>query len=169
MPEDTDTGAEEAQDNSGVITALRKKVRDLEKAVSDNDPSVVEAKVRESVARESAAAVLLDKAGHPKLSATFLSAVEGEVTEESVAKFLTDLGLTAREPASEDASSEGGNAEGGDGSPDPKAVAEVAAAGSDLAAATQSDGKVDPLAKISEATSTEELTALAIAGGYHQG
>lgn len=172
MAEDTGIDGIEDVEQSGVITALRKQVRELQAAVKDNDPSVVEAKVRAQVKRETEAATLMEKAGYPKLVDTFLAQVpDGEIDAAKASEFLDGLGLTPQEPSGkEDDASEGDGEEQEEagGSVDPAAVAEIAGTGSDLAAKTAQAGGADPLAKIAAAESQEELIELAREGGYLQ-
>jgi hypothetical protein len=172
MSEDTGTAAIDDSGEGGVITALRKQVRELQKNVQQNDPKAIEAEVRARVKREAEAAKLMDKAGYPKLVDTFLEAVpEGELGDRVAGDFLDGLGLTAQEPADNDEGHSEGDVEEQDnsgGSVDPADVAKIAGAGSDLASKTAQSGAPDPLAAINAAETNDDLIELARAGGYLQ-
>ena len=156
---------------SGLVKSMRKQIRDLEKTVSANDPEALEERIRTEVKRESEVAELMDKAGYPKLTATVLAKVEGDVTAESVTAALADLGLTAQGSADDDDDTED-SSKPKPGSEitevTPGLVGDVANLGSDLNAATANAGKTDPLKDIGEAETMADLTAIAAAEGFLQ-
>ncbi len=172
MTDGTGTEGLEPEDQSGAFAALRKQLREAQKQLKENDPAVVEERVRAQVKRELTASQLMEKAGYPKLADVFLKQVpEGEVNSEAVDGFLQDLGLTTQEPAVQQPEpSEGSSEEQGEtgGSVDPAAVAQIAATGGDLAARTAQAGEVDPLAAINAAESHDDLVRLAREGGFLQ-
>jgi hypothetical protein len=147
---------DESTVDSPVIKALRRQIKDLEKAVSTAPTrESVEAEIRESLARESAISSQLVALGHPAGLSEFLKGKLGdaEVTRDSVAAALTGIGYAVDVDG---ASSESG--------------VEVSAQQSDLAKVANLSAQVrsaalggtsDDLArKISQAQSQAELNAL---------
>ena len=78
------TGGESA--DSAVINQLRKQNRELAKQVADAEQ-----------ARQSAAESMLTASGYGKLASVYLNQVEGWPSQDTVAEFLADLGLEAKE------------------------------------------------------------------------
>jgi hypothetical protein len=140
MSENT-MGTGDTGTDSSVINELRKQNRELAKRVADAEQ-----------ARASAAESMLTAKGFGKLSSVFLNQVEGFPTEASVAEFLADLGLDAKETEVPE--------------PEPQVEAESEQAtpaselGQQVASAAGADGQPDVIQRLLEANSAADIDAI---------
>lgn len=154
----------ESTDDSSVIQSLRSKIRELEKQVkSSPSREDVEAELRAELERESAIADQLVGLGHPKGMAAVLKSKLGEsdVTRESVAEALAGIGYQVEV---EDAASE----DGGKGETGPQSdLAKVSELSAKVRSAAQGEGP-DAVQRLNQASSQEELAAIAAELGITQ-
>lgn len=185
MAEDTgtlpgDTQSVEPVDESAVIKELRKQIREKDAEIASFDEDKIRAEAVASVKREAEATKLMEKAGYKGLTDVYLGELEGEPSADSAKAFLDKRGLTTPEPSGDDAKeqSEVGETAPQSASPieghvlegTPAEVAQVAAVGSELSAATANVGTPDPLSDINAIPADQDpltdLTRLAAEGGY---
>ncbi len=167
MSEETETGEETTEETgeqeSGVIRELRSKLEAANREAKDARGAAVAAveAVRAEVARTTQATAFVNELGFPQMAEVVASNVEGELTVESVGSYLATLGLTKQ--AAPDASGESKI-----DTPDPAGFQAVTDLGSEVASAASGDQAKDIEKRIGEATSFEEVQALAAEGGFLQ-
>jgi hypothetical protein len=156
MTQDMDAEAIDAQDESGVIKALRSQIKDLEKDLKSRpDRDTLEAEFLTQQERNSAISSQLVDLGHPAgMSAIIAEKMgEGDVTRESVTATLQGLGynLEATPETAPDPS---------ETSESDQALAEVTSLSSQVASAAGNPPADDTMAKIAATETREELAAL---------
>jgi hypothetical protein len=164
MADDTDDGgADEGQEESGVIKTLRARERELEKQLKARpDRATLEAEIRAQLALEEAAGAVLTSLGYPAgLSKAMLEQVgieefdpkNAEQAAAQAASFLQSLGFEVTETA------ETSDDESGDDSSAQK-LAEVANLGGKVASASKGTTEQSAAAQIAAAKNPEELAAV---------
>ena len=158
----TDTADESMDEDSPVIRALRKQIKDLQ-SQAKNAPTrdSIEAEVRADLARQDAIADLLVGLGHPRGMSAVVKARMGdaEVTRESVAEALQALGYAVAD-GDESAVESGGEA--------PEAhsdLVNVANLSAQVRAAASGSGKESVEDRIAKAESPEQVAAIMAEAG----
>lgn len=148
----------ESQEESGVLKALRRQVKDLQRELEarpDRDALLTE--IRAEQARVDAISKQVEAMGHPgALSAVLTDRVEGDVTEETVKSALKELGLEASPASAETPSDVDRNA---------KALAEVSSLSGQLGSAGGGDPP-DALSAINKANTMQDLQRIAEQEGF---
>lgn len=158
---DTTDATEESMDDSPIIKALRKQIRDLEKAVNAAPTrESIEAEVRGELARQAAISAQLIELGHP---AGMWEAVKGrlgesEVTRDSVAEALRGIGYQVEVVEAPEES-------GGEASVNVSDLAKVTSLSAQVRSAAQGVDPGDVMRKINQATSPEDLQAILVEAG----
>ena len=93
------SGEVDTTEENALIRDLRAQLKQAKADLKAVDPEAIRAQVLAEANRENTAASLMDKAGFPKLAGTFASQVDGELTAENAAEFLSGLGLAAEKPS----------------------------------------------------------------------
>lgn len=152
MSSEVDTNEENA-----LIRDLRAQLKEAKAQLKSVDPEVIRAQVLAEANRESTAASLMDKAGYPKLSGLFASQVDGDLSAESAAEFLSGLGLAAEKP-SDDPEPEPVAAGGLTPAQIAVEVERLAAAGAEAGSLGKTDVPIDEL--VANARTSEEITQI---------
>lgn len=153
MTEEIDHNVDEQADESGVIKALRGRVKELE-AEAKTRPvrEDLEVEIRTQLKREQDAAALLIEQGHSgKLAGFMLSEIgDAEITGETVVEFLQGLGYDTQ-AVSSDGSEQASQAQ---------QLAEVTSLASRVSAASSGGTADDVLQRIQNAESSEALASI---------
>ena len=160
---DATDAVDQSVDDSPVIKALRKQIKDLE-AITKNAPTreSIEAEVRQELERKSAISTLLIELGHPAGMSAVVNGTLGdaEVSRESVANALRSIGYQVEDAdAPVDEGSEPPSQKLAD-------LAKVSDLSSQVRAASQGSSLASEIEKIAQAQSPEELVRLAAEGGW---
>lgn len=146
---------DQSVDDSPVMKALRKQVKDLQAQVNAAPTrESIEAEIRAGLARESAISEQLIALGHPAGMSAVLNGKlgEAEVTRESVAEALQSIGYKVEV---EDAASDEGSEPVGNQSD----LANVSRLSAQMQSASQ-PGRLDDTSKVLATQSPEELVEL---------
>lgn len=164
MTLDNNTEGADAQDgsmeDSPVIKALRKQIRDLENAnKSAPTRESIEAEIRTELERESAISSQLIELGHPAGMSAFLKGkLEGDVTRESVVAALEGIGYKVEVPDA----AEGSDGAAAAGQSD---LARVASLSAQVASAASGASSDDIMQRINQAQTPAELQAIMAEAG----
>ena len=166
MTQDNYTDATDAVDqsveDSPVIKALRKQIKDLQAQVNSAPArESIEAEIRSQLARESAISTLLIELGHPAGMSAVVNGKLGdaEASRETVAEALQSLGYQVVEAEASEDAGEGPSQQLAD-------LAKVTDLSSQVRAASQGSNLASEVEKIAQAQTPEELVRLAAEGGW---
>lgn len=151
-----------SEDGSAVIKALRAQIRDLEKDLkAAPDAESIIAEYEAGRQRTGAVEAALVSQGVPKGIAPLVQDKlgESEVTDESVAKILADLGFQAEED-------QGASGQGERGTSREEALPGVTELGTQVRAAAQGGSAASIMQQINAATSRGEVAKIAEEAGF---
>lgn len=166
MTQDNDTAgvndtSDGSTDDSGVMKALRKQIKDLENQLkSAPSRESVEAEIRTELERESAISEQLIALGHPVGMANILKGTLGDadVTLDSVAQALQSIGYSVEVPDETSKSD-------ADESEEASNLARVTNLSAQVQSAAQGGDLDDVLQKIGQAETPAQLAAIMAEAG----
>lgn len=149
------SGEVETNEENALIRDLRAQLKEAKAQLKSVDPDAIRAQVLAEANRETTAASLMDKAGYPKLAGLFASQVDGELSADSAAEFLSGLGLAAEKPSDDPEPAQAGSF-----TPAQIAVEveRLAAAGAEAGSLGKTDVPIDEL--IANARTSAEITQI---------